>query len=349
MSSTALDGRRASWSTAWRWLISSPGITTVLTVAIATWVTAEAGLFALVNGIVTGGMWALVAVGLSLVFGVMNIANFAHGEFYMVGAMTGYFVFTPLAEYLLRHPAPVLSAIAPILTFFIAGIVGGVVGVAAELLIFRPLRHRTKESWVMNCFLLTLGLSTILQNTALLAVGSDTKGIFRYWEIAPIQFLDVSISFDRLAALAIAVICIVGLWLMLKRTQTGRAIRAVSQDETGALLVGIDLDRIQLLTIALSAALAAVAGAALLFIFPATPTVGTKPLFTAWFVLVIVGMGNVPGAIVGGFIVAFVQSAVSFFIGPAWEEVVPVAILVLILLVKPSGLFGSVVKGIQEQ
>ena len=138
-------------------------------------------------------------------------------------------------------------------------------------------------------------------------------------------------------------------WFFLRRTRTGRAIRAVSQDETGALMVGIDMNRIQVLTLALSSALAALAGASLLFMFPSYPTVGLKPLYIAWYVVILVGMGNVAGALVGGFIVALLQTMTSYFIGPGWEDVIPTAFVMLILLVRPSGLFGSEVKGIHER
>ena len=114
-------------------------------------------------------------------------------------------------------------------------------------------------------------------------------------------------------------------------------------------MVGIDLNRIQVLTLSLSSALAAMAGASLLFMFPSYPTVGLKPLYIAWYVVILVGMGNVAGALVGGFIVALLQTLTSFYIGVGWEDVIPTAVVMLILLLKPSGLFGSGVKGIHEQ
>jgi branched-chain amino acid transport system permease protein len=138
-------------------------------------------------------------------------------------------------------------------------------------------------------------------------------------------------------------------WYFLKHTAIGRAIRAVSQDETGARMMGIDLNRIQVLTLALSCGLAAMAGASLLFMFPSYPTVGLKPLYIAWYIVILVGMGNVSGALVGGFIVALLQTLTSRYIGPGWEDVIPTVIVMGILLIKPSGLFGSEVKGIHEQ
>jgi branched-chain amino acid transport system permease protein len=159
----------------------------------------------------------------------------------------------------------------------------------------------------------------------------------------------VPISVDRLVAFGIAAVTIILFWYFMQRTQTGRAIRAVAQDETGAQMVGISLNRILLLTLALSGMLAAVAGASLLFMFPAYPSAGLRPLYVAWYVVILVGLGNVSGAIVGGFMVALLQNVTSFYVGPGWEDVIPTAVIILILIFKPSGLFGSEVKGVHEQ
>jgi branched-chain amino acid transport system permease protein len=197
--------------------------------------------------------------------------------------------------------------------------------------------------------LLTVGLSVIIINGTQLIWGTDFKGITRYWDVEPLHLWGINISVDRVAVFVIAVITMIIFWFFLRRTNLGRAIRAVSMDETGALMVGINLNRIQVLTVMLSSALAAMAGASLLFMFPSYPTVGLKPLYIAWYVVIIAGLGNVSGAIVGGFIVALLQTLTSFYIGVGWEDVIPTAIIMLILLIKPSGLFGSEVKGIHEQ
>lgn len=303
----------------------------------------------LVNSFVTGGMWALMAVGLAIVFGVMNIPHFAHGESFMIGAYVAYFVFDPLNTYLQDNPNAFLEAIAPFAAILTAPIVGFVLGALIERLIFHPLRKRTREQWVMNTFLLTVGLGFVLINGTTLVLGSNFRGIPRYWDVPPAQFAGIRVSVDRLVALVIALITIAIFWFFLRQTRTGRAIRAVSQDETGALLVGIDLDRIHTLTFALATAMAALAGGSLLFLFQAYPTVGLVPLYFSWFVVILVGLGNVAGAIVGGFIVALIQTMTQQFVGIAWGDVVPVIILVLILLVAPSGIFGTEVKGVLEQ
>jgi len=129
----------------------------------------------------------------------------------------------------------------------------------------------------------------------------------------------------------------------------GRAMRAVSQDETGAQMAGIDLNRIFVLTMGLSCALAALAGAALLFMYPSFPDVGIQPLYLAWYVVILAGLGNVQGAIIGAFIVALLQTLAVYYVGLGWVDVLPTAFIILILLFKPSGLFGSEVKGVWEQ
>ena len=301
------------------------------------------------NIIVTGGMWSLLATGLALVFGVMNIPHFAHGESFMVGAFVGYYVFNPINQYLFENPNPFLRAVGPILAILAAGLVGAVLGVIIERMIFAPLRHRTQQGWVMNAFLLTVGISFVLINGINLVLGPNFRGIPRFYDVDPLVIAGAYIAVDRIMAAAIALVTIGALWFFLRQTRTGRAIRAVSQDETGAQLVGINLDFIHTLTFSLATAMAAISGASLLFMFQAYPTVGVTPLYFSWYVVMLVGLGNIAGAIVGGFIVALLQSSTQLFIGLSWQSVVPTVIMILVLVMAPSGLFGSEVKGVQEQ
>ena len=303
----------------------------------------------LVNSLVTGGMWALMAAGLALVFGVMNIPNFAHGEFFMVGTLVAYHVFTPIHAALAKNPSPVLGALAPFAGLALAVLAGGALGLLVEVLLFRQLRRRSKEQWVMNSFLLTAGLSVLLINGTQLMAGNAFKGIARYWEVPPLTVLGVNLTIDRVVVFVLALATIAVFWQFMRRSSLGRAMRAVAQDEVGAQLVGISLNRVHTLTMALSGALAALAGASLLFMFPSYPSVGRQPLYVAWYVVILAGLGNVEGAIVGGFLVALLQTLTCYFIGVGWEDVVPTALIILILLFKPSGLFGSEVKGIWEQ
>jgi len=296
-----------------------------------------------------GGMLALVSMGLALVFGVMNIPMFAHGEYFMIGTLVAYYVFTPINAYVGTHPDSVLNALGPLITIVAAAGVGALAGVASEVLVFSQLRKRSRENWVMNSFLLTVGLSVVLINGHQLFFGADFKGIVRFWGGAPFSILDVFISRDRAMAFFLATVVVMVFWVFMTYTRTGRAIRAVSQDETGALMVGIGLNAILMLTMAISCALAAVAGASLLFMFPSYPSVGLEPLYMAWFVVIIAGLGNVLGAVVGAFIVSLLKVLTVEYIGSGWDFVVPSVLIIIILVFKPSGLFGTEVRGVLDK
>lgn len=303
-----------------------------------------------VTTLVTGGMWALMAAGLAMVFGVMNIPNFAHGEMFLLGSFTAFTVFTPIQEAFLSDPSLTwLKILGPFPGMVAALVVGGSTGVLLEVVLFRALRRRSRDQWVMNTFLLTAGVSVVAVNGYRLTVGNDFRGIPAYWDVAPIKVFGVAVSVDRAMVLVIAVVTLALFALFLQRTRVGRAIRAVSQDETGAQMAGIDLNRIFMLTMGISGALAALAGASLLFLFPAYPDVGLQPLYLAWFVVILAGLGNIPGAVVGAFIVALLQNLTIFYIQVGWVDVLPTVFIILILLFKPSGLFGSAVKGVWEQ
>jgi branched-chain amino acid transport system permease protein len=221
-------------------------------------------------------------------------------------------------------------------------VAGAILGVILERLLFYPLRLRSKAGeWVMNAFLLTVGISFIMTNGTTLVLGPNFRGIPGYWDVDALQLLGARVSVDRVIAFFIALVSIAALWFFLRRTRTGRAIRAVSQDEVGAQMMGINLDFIYPLTFSLATAMAALAGGSLLFMFQAYPTVGKTPLYFAWFVVMMAGLGNVIGAIVGGFIVAVFQTATQQFVGIAWSNVIPTALMIVVLLVVPHGIFGS--------
>jgi branched-chain amino acid transport system permease protein len=324
-------------------------ISVIATVAIALLATMDRGGYVLVNTVVTGGMIALVAMGLALTLGVLNIPMFAHGEFFMIGTLVAYYVFTPISAYIGSHPESVLVLWGPVITILAAMVVGAVAGVVTELLIFRQLRKRSRENWVMNAFLLTVGLSVVLINGHQLFFGADFKGIVGYYSGAPFTIMDVYISRDRGFALIVAAIVVAAFWFFMAKTRTGRAIRAVSQDETGALMVGIGLNGILLLTMSLSCALAAIAGAGLLFMYPSYPSVGLEPLYMAWFVVILAGLGNVLGAVMCSFMVALLKVLTIEYIGSGWDFVVPSVLIILILIFKPSGIFGSEVRGVLDK
>jgi branched-chain amino acid transport system permease protein len=341
--------KKRIWERIFTWSRTAAGMAVILTVVVAVAATLDRGGYVLVNTVVTGGMLALVAMGLALVFGVMNIPMFAHGEYFMIGSLTAYYVFTPINTYVAANPDSSLVVLGPLITIVAAMIVGALAGVVSEVLVFSQLRKRSRENWVMNSFLLTVGLSVVLINAHQLFFGADFKGITRYWPGMPITVMDVFISRDRAMSFALAVIVVAIFWFFMTYTRTGRAIRAVSQDENGALMVGIGLKGILMLTMSLSCSLAAIAGASLLFMYPAYPSVGLEPLYMAWFVVILAGLGNVLGAVMGAFMVALLKVLTIEYIGSGWDFVVPSALIIVVLIFKPSGIFGSEVRGILDK
>lgn len=327
------------------WLRSAAGVSIVTTIVIAVVASIVSGPYLLVNTIVTGGMLALVATGLTLMLGVLNIAMFAHGEFFMIGSLTAFYVFTPISNYISDNPDSIIAVIGPLIAIICAAIVGAISGIIAEKLVFGPLRKRSTDNWVMNSFLLTVGLSVLLINLHQLIFGPDFKGIVGYWSGMSVSIADVFISRDRAMAFVIAAVIVMVFWFFMTYTRTGMAIRAVSQDITGAQIVGIDIEMIVLLTISLACALSAVAGGSLLFMYPSYPTVGLEPLYLAWFVVILSGLGNILGAVAGAFMVALLKVITVEYIGTGWDFVVPSALIMLVLIFKPSGIFGSDVRG----
>lgn len=331
------------------WLKSAPGLSIVISVVVAVAATIDAGPYLMVNMVVTGGMLALVATGLTLMLGVLNIPMFAHGEYFMIGSLTAYYIFTPISEFILEHPDSWLVTFGPFIAIIGALIGGAIAGAISEKLVFGPLRRRSTDNWVMNSFLLTVGLSVLLVNLHQLIFGADFKGIVGYWQGMPISIAGAYISLDRALAFIISAVIVALFYLFMTYTRTGMAIRAVSQDITGAEIVGIDIEKIVLLTISLACALAAVAGGSLLFMYPSYPTVGLEPLYMAWFVVILSGLGNILGAVAGAFMVALLKVITMEYVGAGWDFVVPSALIMLILIFKPSGIFGSDVRGVLDK
>jgi branched-chain amino acid transport system permease protein len=340
---------RNIWDRFIKWSGSAAGMAVILTIVVAVAATLDRGPYVMVNTVVTGGMLALVAMGLALVFGVLNIPMFAHGEYFMIGTLTAYYVFTPIHNYVSTNPDSSLVFWGPLITIVAATIAGALMGVVSEVLVFSQLRKRSRENWVMNSFLLTVGLSVVLINAHQLFFGADFKGITRYWPGAPFSVMDVFISRDRVMSFLLATLVVILFWFFMTYTRTGRAIRAVSQDENGALMVGIGLKGILMLTMSLSCALAAIAGASLLFMYPSYPSVGLEPLYMAWFVVILAGLGNVLGAVMGAFMVALLKVLTVEYIGSGWDFVIPSALIIVILIFKPNGIFGSEVRGVHNK
>ena len=330
--------------------LKTPGsLTVVITIAVAVLASLYSGSYIFINTLVMGAMLAIMAMGLALIFSVMSVPNFAHGEFFMVGTLVSYYVFKPFIKITQQTGNPVLISLSPLITFFTATAVGVILGMFLEIALFRPLRRRSREQWVMNSFLLTLGVSVMLVNGHLLIFGTDFKGIINYWPYETIKILEVQTSFDRIVVLILSLCVILIFWAFMKSSKLGRSIRAVSQDETGAIMVGINVDAIQTITLALCCGLAALSGAFLLFMYPSHPSVGMAPLYNSWFIVILMGMGNVGGAAIGGFVVALFQVLTTVYIGEGWGLIIPAIAIAAILVIKPVGILGSPIRGILDK
>ena len=279
------------------------------------------------QGLVRGAMYALMGIGLSLIFGILGVVNFAHGEFFMLGTYAMYFV-----SALLGLP-------------FLAGVAAAafglfVVGVVVERALIEPLRQRAGRDWLLDSFVLTIGLMVILQNLALLGFGSRRRGITTMVE-GSVVFGNVTITYERLAILALAVIIVGLLAAYIKFTDTGKAIRATAQDPEAAQTLGIEINRIYTFAFGIGAALAGAAGALLISIFPAFPTVGYQPVLKSFAVVILGGLGNIPGAIAGGFLLGIVEAYAIFFMSAGWQSVITPLIIILVLVFRPQGLFTA--------
>jgi branched-chain amino acid transport system permease protein len=332
-----------------RWVFSAAGITICLTILVAIVATIHKGPYILVNTVITGGMWALMAIGLALLFSVMNIAGFAHGEYFMAGSLTAYFVMQPIGNYNLDNPGTFMAYVGPLIAILAGTLMCAILGIITERAVFKQLRKRNREGWLLNCFLITLGLSVIMQNGHQLLFGADFKGILAYWDFPSVPIFGVYISMDRVCAFFIAILTMIGFYIFMMFSTTGKTIRAVSQDEDGARMVGISVDIVHIVTFALSCGLAGLAGASLLFMFPSYPTVGVMPLYNSWFIIILVGFGNVAGSIPGGFMIALFQVLTRSYLGEGWEAVIPVLLISLILIFRPSGIFATKVRTVWDE
>ena len=278
-----------------------------------------------VNGVTIGVVYALIAIGLTLVFGILGVINFAHGEFYMIGAFLTYTLTVRLGlEYFLA------------LALTIAG--GAAVGLLAERLAVRPLKGRHMFTVVLS----TLGLSIFLENGALLVWGPDPREIELAWGSRPLLIGGVVITFLRVAVLATAAALIVALTWFIRRTTWGMAMRAVAANRDAAALMGIPVDRVYAITFAVGSALAGVAGGLLGAMFTIEPTMGEWAVVKAFSVVIMGGMGHVPGAVLGGIILGVAESLGAGFLpgGTSYKDGIGYAILILVLLCRPQGLFG---------
>jgi branched-chain amino acid transport system permease protein len=275
------------------------------------------------NGLVVGCSYALIAIGLTAIFGLMEIANFAHGQFYMLGAYFTYW----------------LTRIVGLdfWTGLVASVIGVMlVGVILERTLFRILRGASLSSSVLA----TIALSIFLENLALNVWGPRPQKILSPFETGSIEFLGVFTTPERLLMLFVTVLIVILLHLGLRHTQTGKAIRATFQQREAAALVGIDIDRLYTLTFAIGAGLAALAGVLLGTIFVVQPSMGGIATLKAFVVVTLGGISSFAGGIAGGLVLGLAESF-GAIIAPAYKDAVGFILVLIVLLYKPDGLFGK--------
>jgi branched-chain amino acid transport system permease protein len=282
----------------------------------------------LVFGVLVGGLYGLAAVGLSLVFGVTKFLNVAHGELLMFGGYASFLIFTLWGV----DPFVSLPAVAVFLVL---------IGLVLYKLLFSRMVKLTEENKIKNTMLVGFGLSLILQNVALRLWTADDKGITTAYSGEAFTILGVRFPIVRVASLVVALVCLLALHLFLRRTYTGKAIRATVQDWEAATVMGIDIQRVYLLAFVIGAALAGVAGALVAVGYSIQPTMGLEWTLIALIVMVLGGLGSIMGTFVGGIVLGVTQSLTSYWIGGSYREIVALLLFLVVLVLRPQGLFGA--------
>lgn len=278
-------------------------------------------------GILVGALYGLVALGLSLVFGVTKFLNVAHGELLMFGGYASFWAFS-------------LLGLDPFLTIPITIVFLLLIGALLYNLVFSKTVKLPEESKIKNTLLVAFGLSVILQNLALRFWTADERGITTSYAGTAFTILGVRFPVMRVASLVVAIIFLVALQLFLRKTYTGKAIRATVQDWEAASLMGIDIHKVYLLSFSLGAVLAGVAGTLVTINYSIQPAAGLGWTMKALIVMVLGGLGNIPGTLVGGLVLGVTESATSFFISSNYREVAGLILFLLVLIFRPQGLFG---------
>jgi branched-chain amino acid transport system permease protein len=277
----------------------------------------------LVNGLFIGGIYALVSVGLTLIYGVMIIMNFAHGEFLMLGMYIAFGCFS-------------LFGMDPYLALPVAAVLVFILG----MLIQRGLIQRVLTSHPLTQIVLLLGVSTLIMGLVQFSIGAEAKTIHVPYETSVLTFLGLRFNIPRLVSFIASFVIATSLYLFLQYTKTGKAIRAVSQNRDAALLMGINVKFIYLLTFGLGAAVTAMAGVFLTPNYKMVPAIGQSYSVIAFVVVVLGTMGNFIGAFLGGLIIGVVEVFAGYFIGGDLKIIASMLVFILVLLFKPAGLFG---------
>ena len=276
-------------------------------------------------GIYAGCIYILLATGLNLIFGVMKIVNFAHGEFLMIGAYVTatVFYFTGINPYV-------------IILFSMLALIA--IGAVVERLCFRPILGTGK----LNEIFLSIGLIYIIQNGAAVIWGDEWQSVKSPYEGITVPLGPLTIPLDYIIIMGVTAVILVGLYLFLKETKTGREMRATSQNRKGAMLVGINVERIDVLSFGIGCALAAAAGT--LWVVSGqvfNPYMGSIPAVKAFAIIILGGLGSIPGAIVGGLLYGIAENGAAYFLGGVWKDAISFIILIIVLVIRPTGLFGE--------
>ncbi len=293
----------------------------------------------LVNGLTLGGVYALIAIGYSMVYGILGMLNFAHGEVYMIGGFTGWWVLHLLSR---NNEIFMNAALVIALMIVIAMGVSGLVGILSERFAYRPLRNAPR----MNLLLSALGVSIFLQNVVLNYQGAKVRAFhvsalipesIRLFHIGPAVF-----SFMRILVIVVTFSLMVLLTILIKKTKIGKAMRATSQDIEAAAFMGIDVDRIVVLVFLIGSALGGAAGTLVGLLFTQVDYyVGFQAGLKGFTAAVLGGIGNIYGAMLGGIILGLTESLAVTFLPSAYKDVVAFAILITVLIVRPWGLMGE--------
>jgi branched-chain amino acid transport system permease protein len=294
----------------------------------------------LVAGLTLGSLYALLALGYSMVYGILKLLNFAHGEVFMIGSYIGYFVLTALGGAV----SPNVPIVVLLLLMFAAGMLGsGVLGVAIERFAYRPLRHAPRIAPLISA----LGVSFFLQQLATLLFGSIPKQ-YNTFSLDNGKLFDritigaFEIQYMQLIVFVSAVVLMIALTQLVSRTKVGRAMRATSFDLEAASMMGIDIDRVIMFTFFVGSALAGAAGVMNGLIFQnVNPYVGFNAGLKAFTAAVVGGIGSIKGAMLGGLTIGVAQAFATGYLSSAYQDVIVFALLVVILLARPTGLFGT--------
>ena len=282
-------------------------------------------LSCLFSGLSLGSVYAIIALGYTMVYGIAKMLNFAHGDIIMVGAFTAFTVMNTMG----------MPTVLGVLT---AIVVCTILGVAVERIAYKPLRDASSLAVLITA----IGVSYLLQNVALLIFGSEQKAFPTLFEIPSLHFGEVIVDGITLMTLAVTAVIMIGLTLFINKTRMGKAMRAVSEDKEAAGLMGISTNHTITVTFAIGSALAAVAsifyGATYIYV---KPTTGAMPGIKAFTAAVFGGIGSIPGAMLGGIVLGLIEQLSKAYISTLWADAIVFAVLVAVLVVKPTGLLGK--------